>query len=69
VALDADRLAAFPDGYARLAYLQQDAGHRIIDNMPVLDGPQVEALYAKGEAWLRGEHVDWTPEYLDASKS
>jgi hypothetical protein len=37
-----------------LAYLQTKIGYKIKRNMPGLDGPNLEALYAQGEAWLRG---------------
>ena len=60
VELDPERLARFPDGYARLAYLQEGLGYTIIPNMPLLEGPQVEKLYAAGEAWLRGEPLSWS---------
>jgi hypothetical protein len=60
VRLDQGRLAAFPEGYARLAYVQQTGGYDIVDRMPVLEGAQVQALYASGAAWLRGEGLCWS---------
>lgn len=53
--LDADRLNAFPEGYRHLAYLQAGLGYDVKRDMPGLTGPEVEALYARGAAWLRGE--------------
>ena len=55
--LDAARLQSFPEGYRHLAYLQAGLGYRVKPDMPGLTGPEVEALYARGAAWLRGEAV------------
>jgi hypothetical protein len=55
LALDPELLASFPDGYRHLAYLQTQAGYRVKPDMPGLRGPEVERLYARGAAWLRGE--------------
>ena len=40
-------LARFPDGYRHLAYLQTRIGFTVKPDMPGLDGPEVEALYAR----------------------
>ena len=53
--LDQKLLASFPEGYRHLAYLQARIGYRVKTDMPGLDGPEVEALYARGARWLRGE--------------
>lgn len=53
--LDAELLARFPEGYRHLAYLQARIGYPVKDDMPGLTGPEVEALYARGVAWLAGE--------------
>ncbi len=53
--LDPALLARFPEGYRHLAYLQTRIGYAVKRDMPGLDGPEVEALYARGAAWLRGE--------------
>ena len=53
-ALDPELLASFPEGYRHLAYLQTKLGMTVKRDMPGLTGPEVEALYAQGEAWLRG---------------
>lgn len=53
--LDANLLAQFPAGYRHLAYLQTRIGYTVKRDMPGLQGPEVEALYARGAAWLRGE--------------
>ena len=55
--LDKDLLARFPEGYRHLAYLQTRIGYTVKPDMPGLDGPEVAALYARGERWLRGEAV------------
>jgi hypothetical protein len=52
LALDADLLAQFPEGYRHLAYLQTLAGFDVKRDMPGLRGPAVAALYARGQAWL-----------------
>ena len=52
--LDAGRLATFPEGYRHLAYIQTGIGYRVKMDMPQLKGPEVEALYRRGDAWLAG---------------
>jgi hypothetical protein len=53
--LDDTVLAGFPEGYRHLAYLQDGIGYDVKRDMPGLVGPEVEALYADGAAWLAGE--------------
>ena len=53
--LDKNLLARFPEGYRHLAYLQTRIGYEVKTDMPGLDGPEVAALYARGEAWLKGQ--------------
>ena len=53
--LDPTLLARFPIGYRHLAYLQTKIGYKVKDDMPGLDGPEAEALYARGAAWLTGK--------------
>ena len=55
--LDPNLLAQFPEGYRHLAYMQTRVGYPVKRDMPGLDGPEVAALYAKGERWLRGEKL------------
>ena len=57
LSLDQDLLARFPEGYRHLAYLQTRIGYKVKPDMPGLDGPEVAALYARGEKWLRGEKL------------
>lgn len=52
--LDQDLLASFPQGYRHLGYLQTKLGMNVKRDMPGLTGPEVEALYAQGSAWLEG---------------
>ena len=55
LALDPQLLAKFPEGYRHLAYLQSQIGYKIKLDMPGLTGPEVEALYARLDAWLAGQ--------------
>jgi hypothetical protein len=52
--LDQDLLASFPQGYRHLGYLQTKLGMDVMRDMPGLTGPEVEAKYAQGSAWLEG---------------
>jgi hypothetical protein len=56
--LDRDLLAAFPEGYRHLAYLQTRIGYAVKRDMPGLQGPEVEGLYRSGAAWLSGAPLD-----------
>jgi hypothetical protein len=63
VILDPEILARRPEGYARLAYLQEGLGYPIIPNMPTATGPELEALLALGRTWLAGGELTWdTPK-------
>ena len=53
--LDPTLLNSFPEGYRHLAYLQTQIGYKIKLDMPGLKGDRVEALYARGQAWLAGK--------------
>jgi len=55
LALDRDLLARFPEGYRHLAYLQTKIGYRVKTDMPGIEGPELERLYARGARWLNGE--------------
>ena len=52
--LDQAALAAFPEGYRHLAYIQTRIGYNVKMDMPMLKGEKVQALYAHGEQWLSG---------------
>jgi hypothetical protein len=54
VPLEPEVLARFPAGYRHLAYIQSKIGYPVKADMPGLTGPAVEALYARGHAWLAG---------------
>tara|TARA_R110002072_G_scaffold32460_6_gene99053 strand:+ start:1762 stop:2385 length:624 start_codon:yes stop_codon:yes gene_type:complete len=53
--LDPAILESYPAGYRHLAYLQAGLGLPVKRDMPGLTGPEVDALYARGQAWLAGE--------------
>jgi hypothetical protein len=53
--LDQPLLEKFPVGYRHLAYVQTRIGYTVKVDMPGLRGPEVEALYARGKAWLAGQ--------------
>jgi len=55
LALDSQKLSQFPKGYCHLAYIQEEIGYRVKRDMPGLQGAEVEALYAQGAGWLRGQ--------------
>jgi hypothetical protein len=55
LSLDATLLSRFPEGYRHLAYLQTVIGFKVKPDMPGLKGPEVDALYARGRAWLEGK--------------
>jgi hypothetical protein len=55
--LDQHLLKKFPEGYCHLAYLQTKIGYKVKLDMPGLDGPELDALYAKGAAWLKGKKL------------
>ena len=52
--LDRALLEQFPSGYRHLAYVQTRMGFTVKRNMPDTRGPEVEALYKQGSAWLDG---------------
>lgn len=53
--LDNKLLQSFPRGYQYLAYVQAKLGYDVKPDMPGLNGPEVEKLYARGKRWLAGE--------------
>jgi hypothetical protein len=55
--LDQDLLARFPEGYRHLAYLQSKIGYTVKSDMPGIEGPELDKLYARGAAWLKGESL------------
>ncbi len=55
IVLDKSLLERFPLGYCHLAYVQTQIGYSVKPDMPGLKGEDVEALYTRGAAWLRGE--------------
>jgi hypothetical protein len=53
--LDQQALAALPEGYRHLAYMQELIGYKVKRDMPGLTGAEVEKLYGEGRAWLAGK--------------
>jgi hypothetical protein len=53
--LDKELLNSFPEGYRHLAYLQTTIGYKVKRDMPGIEGPELDALYARGSRWLNGE--------------
>ncbi|MFB6414796.1 MULTISPECIES: nuclear transport factor 2 family protein [Bradyrhizobium] len=50
--LDQKALAALPEGYRHLAYMQELIGYKVKRDMPGLTGAEVEKLYGEGREWL-----------------
>jgi hypothetical protein len=55
--LDQDLLQRFPEGLRHLAYLQTKIGYKVKSDMPGIEGPELDALYARGARWLNGENI------------
>lgn len=53
--LDQNVLAALPEGYRHLAYMQELIGYKVKRDMPGLIGPEVQKLYGEGREWLAGK--------------
>lgn len=53
--LDQTALAALPEGYRHLAYMQELIGYKVKRDMPGLIGAEVEKLYGEGREWLAGQ--------------
>ncbi|WP_426616273.1 nuclear transport factor 2 family protein [Bradyrhizobium sp. McL0616] len=53
--LDQQALAALPEGYRHLAYIQELIGYKVKRDMPGLTGAEVEKLYGEGRDWLAGK--------------
>ncbi|OKO79136.1 hypothetical protein AC629_29235 [Bradyrhizobium sp. NAS80.1] len=53
--LDQKALAALPEGYRHLAYMQELIGYKVKRDMPGLIGTEVEKLYDEGREWLAGK--------------
>jgi hypothetical protein len=55
--LDQKLLDSFPIGYRHLGYLQTKVGYKVKDDMPGVDGPATDKLYALGANWLKGASI------------
>ena len=56
--LDQQALAAFPEGYRHLAYIQTRIGYKVKMDMPMLKGEGVQDLYRRGANWLAGKPLE-----------
>jgi hypothetical protein len=54
---DKTLLTRFPGDYRHLAYLETRQGFAVKPDMPGASGAALDALYARGAAWLRGEKL------------
>ena len=59
VALKAEIMQRRPDGYQRLAYLQEGLGYTIKPDMPTEEGAERGALKEQVEDWLAGGPLNW----------
>jgi hypothetical protein len=59
--LDNALLGKFPEGYRHLGYLQERNGFTVKIGLPGLQGPEVQALYGEGKAWLDGSATPGRP--------
>jgi len=57
LSLDQKLLNSFPEGYRHLAYMQTRVGYKVKTDMPGMEGPELDALYAMGAAWLKGRKL------------
>ena len=57
LSLDQKLLNSFPEGYRHLAYMQTRVGYKVKIDMPGMEGPELDALYAMGAAWLKGRKL------------
>ena len=55
--LNGELLARYPEGYRHLAYALVSAGQKVRTDIPGLDGPALDAVYARGAGWLAGERL------------
>lgn len=53
--LDAEKLAALPEGCRHLTYVQSEGGAQITPDLPIPGSLALERLYAQGRAWLLGD--------------
>jgi hypothetical protein len=67
VTLDPEIMARRPEGYQRLAYLQEGLGYTIKPDMPTESGPELEALLAQAKTWLEGGELTWVQERTGAA--
>ena len=57
LSLDRTLLESFPEGYRHLAYFQTKLGFAVKTDLPGATGATLDALYARGAAWLAGTNV------------
>ena len=56
--LDKDLLSRYPKAYQHLAYSLVRSGNKVKTDIPGLDGPELDAVYARGAAWLDGKPLE-----------
>jgi hypothetical protein len=56
--LDKELLSRYPEAYRHLAYSLVRGGNKVKTDIPGLDGPELDAVYARGAAWLDGKPLE-----------
>ena len=56
--IDAAALAALPEGYRHLAYIQTRIGYKVKLDMPTPKSAELEELYRRGQRWLAGAPLE-----------
>ena len=59
LSLDQGLLERFPEGYRHLAYMQARLGYPVKTDMPGMEGPELDMLYAAGSSWLKNQPLAW----------
>lgn len=55
VELRPEILSRYPEAYRHLAYWHEVSGYIVKPDMPVLPGPEADAIYRRGKRWLAGD--------------
>ena len=54
LSLDQDLLRIFPKAIAILLICRHKIGYKVKTDMPGIEGPELDAFYARGARWLSG---------------